>query len=431
MSDLLPDNPPGPDNGYTVDSTMDMTAALFNSILSSIHDRLAAREELEADFEALIAEGTSAGLTMIQENIAPQLVALQNTIAASQDAIEEMMAGTAPDAAKLGNQLPAYYLDPANFAVSGTIKSLLAAADAAAARDALDVSNVINTTVVAAVEAAVDSLLDGSPAALDTLKELADALGNDADFAATMTAALTGKLSRAGGTMEAGAVVTFASEVGDKLRLYGSGYGLGVEASTLNYWGGGTHRFRGSGGSAGAILGEIVGTATQPQHLTRKDYVDALKWIDLAPVATASGTAVDWTSIPAGVSEVELWFNRVSGNGADHFLIQIGTGAAPTETGYKSGSGIAGSNFRASATTGFILWTNIATTEWLGCVRLHRTTGNTWVEQHAACYDPDGGGSGCAGGGAVSLAGALNNIRLRSLGGTQTFDNGSVKVRYR
>jgi hypothetical protein len=39
----------------------------------------------------------------------------------------------------------------------------------------------------------IDLISDGSPAALDTLKELATALGNDDDFAATMTTALAGK----------------------------------------------------------------------------------------------------------------------------------------------------------------------------------------------------------------------------------------------
>ena len=59
-----------------------------------------------------------------------------------------------------------------------------------------------NTTQIAttgfvktAVDAAVSSMLGDAPAAaLDTLKELGDALGNDANFAATMTTALAGKL---------------------------------------------------------------------------------------------------------------------------------------------------------------------------------------------------------------------------------------------
>jgi hypothetical protein len=45
----------------------------------------------------------------------------------------------------------------------------------------------------AAVAAAVAALVDSSPASLDTLNELAAALGDDANFAATVTTALAGK----------------------------------------------------------------------------------------------------------------------------------------------------------------------------------------------------------------------------------------------
>lgn len=128
MSDLLPENPPAPENGYHVDSLMDMTPGLFNSIFSSIHSRIAAREELEADFEDLIAQGTSAALTMIQENIAPQITDLQDRVSEAEDAVEDLIeAGTAPNAAKLGNELPAFYLDPENFNVSADVKDLLQA----------------------------------------------------------------------------------------------------------------------------------------------------------------------------------------------------------------------------------------------------------------------------------------------------------------
>ncbi|MCV5604216.1 hypothetical protein OFN09_29710, partial [Escherichia coli] len=51
------------------------------------------------------------------------------------------------------------------------------------------------------VHSVVAALVDSSPAALDTLKELATALGNDPNFATSMTNALAGKLSTSGGTV--------------------------------------------------------------------------------------------------------------------------------------------------------------------------------------------------------------------------------------
>lgn len=51
-----------------------------------------------------------------------------------------------------------------------------------------------------AIQQAVAALVASSPAALDTLKELADALGNDPNFATSVTNALAGKLPAAGGS---------------------------------------------------------------------------------------------------------------------------------------------------------------------------------------------------------------------------------------
>jgi hypothetical protein len=66
-------------------------------------------------------------------------------------------------------------------------RSLIDDADAAAARTTLGAASPAD------IATAIANLVASSPAALDTLNELATALGNDANFAATMTAALGGK----------------------------------------------------------------------------------------------------------------------------------------------------------------------------------------------------------------------------------------------
>jgi len=50
---------------------------------------------------------------------------------------------------------------------------------------------------IGGASSAVAALVDGAPAALDTLKELSDALGEDAEFAETMTAAIAEKRDEA------------------------------------------------------------------------------------------------------------------------------------------------------------------------------------------------------------------------------------------
>jgi formaldehyde-activating enzyme involved in methanogenesis len=70
--------------------------------------------------------------------------------------------------------------------------TLVTAAETIAANNN-DTTLPTSAAVQAAITAAVTALLNGAPSALDTLKELADALNDDASFAATVTAALAAK----------------------------------------------------------------------------------------------------------------------------------------------------------------------------------------------------------------------------------------------
>jgi hypothetical protein len=72
-------------------------------------------------------------------------------------------------------------------------------ASTATTQSAADNSTKIATT--AYVETAIANLSDSAPAALNTLNEIAAALGDDANYASTTTAAIAAKLPLAGGTM--------------------------------------------------------------------------------------------------------------------------------------------------------------------------------------------------------------------------------------
>lgn len=72
----------------------------------------------------------------------------------------------------------------------------------------------------------VNALVAAAPGALDTLDELAAALGDDANFASTVTAALAGKVAKAGDTM------TGALSVPDD--AYGAGWNGSSEVPTKN-----------------------------------------------------------------------------------------------------------------------------------------------------------------------------------------------------
>jgi hypothetical protein len=67
--------------------------------------------------------------------------------------------------------------------------------------DAYPSSNPSGYQTAAQVSTAISGLVDSAPATLDTLNELAAALGNDPNFATTISTNIAGKVSKAGDTM--------------------------------------------------------------------------------------------------------------------------------------------------------------------------------------------------------------------------------------
>lgn len=107
------------------------------------------------------------GLGSGKQNADPTLAA----IAALVGSADKMIYFTGGDVAALAT-------------ITAYARTLIACADAAAVRASL------SAVSQAELAAAVAALVNASPAQLDTLNELAAALGNDANFAATITAAL-------------------------------------------------------------------------------------------------------------------------------------------------------------------------------------------------------------------------------------------------
>ncbi len=99
-------------------------------------------------------------------------------IAALATAADKFIYFTGEDQAALGT-------------VTAFARSLLAGADAAAVRA------LLSAVSQAELNAAIAGLVNSSPATLDTLKELADALGDDPNFATTMTNALAARVQTA------------------------------------------------------------------------------------------------------------------------------------------------------------------------------------------------------------------------------------------
>ena len=151
-------------------------------------------------------------------------------------------------------------------------------------------------------------------------------------------------------------------------------------------------------------------------------------------VASTSGTSITFTSIPAWVKKITMMLSGVSGSGTQVMQVQLGTGGVATTSGYAASAGIFVTGNVCSAnslTTGFAFNTTGGgggTQTWSGLVTFVSISGNTWVCS-AQVTDTTNVRMG-SGGGVISLAGVLDTVRLTTIGGTDTFDAGSVNILY-
>jgi hypothetical protein len=150
--------------------------------------------------------------------------------------------------------------------------------------------------------------------------------------------------------------------------------------------------------------------------------------------ASTSGTSIDFTNIPSWVKRVTVMFNGVSTSGGNVILVQIGAGSI-TNTGYKSFSGGAGGAGVAAAglaaTSGFTIDAGGPNASWIryGTTTLVLLGSNLWAESHSIGMDNGAAAYfGFNGGGSLSLSGTLDRVRITTVGGTDTFDAGSINI---
>lgn len=150
-----------------------------------------------------------------------------------------------------------------------------------------------------------------------------------------------------------------------------------------------------------------------------------------AAQATTSGTAFDFTGIPAGVRRITIFFGDNSLSGTDNLLVQIGDAGGPETTGYvSSGGGIgnAGASAVVSSTAGFLVYSATAANTLSGTMTLNLVdiAAFQWSSNHAGKINTV---ATIMGGGYKSLSQELTQVRVTRTG-TDTFDAGSLVVMY-
>ena len=148
----------------------------MSTLIQRIQD-LATRVGQEFKSHKLLINGNAADLSALNTTTKTNLVAAVNELVSD---IGDLSTLSTTDKSSLVAALNELYT-----ATAGLID------DAHTATTTTWSSSKIATEISDAVGAAIDEITNGAPSALDTLKELADALGDDANFAATVTTALS------------------------------------------------------------------------------------------------------------------------------------------------------------------------------------------------------------------------------------------------
>lgn len=176
--------------------------------------------------------------------------------------------------------------------------------------------------------------------------------------------------------------------------------------------------------SAASAVGQV------PFSTDGSTWTPTAKIVSGTSVASTSGTYIDFTGIPSWVKRITVMFSGVSTNGTNSVQIQLGTSSGFVTSGYVAFSTrLASAALATSFITSGVASVNItATTDTLsGLITIANLTSNTWASS-GNVYLSSSNGSVTAG--SIALSGTLDRVRITTVGGTDTFDAGSINILY-
>jgi hypothetical protein len=144
-----------------------------------------------------------------------------------------------------------------------------------------------------------------------------------------------------------------------------------------------------------------------------------------------SSTYVDFTGIPAAARRITVLMSNISTSGTSPWIIQIGSGGITT-TGYNAaqGTGVnAATPTVYNSTAGFPLYNDTAADARSAVMQIYHLGSFLYVASYTIGGATNRAVFG-AGAGQITLGGAVDRVRLTTVNGTDTFDNGSMNIFY-
>jgi hypothetical protein len=125
-------------------------------------------------------------------------------------------------------------------------------------------------------------------------------------------------------------------------------------------------------------------------------------------------------------------FGGISTNGTSNLLIRLAGSSGVESTGYVSDTTTASSSVgTAASTAGFILCNSIVASDLIsGNIVLCLLNSSTNIWTQSAVLNRSGGGGVVLSGGYKTITGSLTQVRITTVGGTDTFDAGSINILY-
>ena len=146
-------------------------------------------------------------------------------------------------------------------------------------------------------------------------------------------------------------------------------------------------------------------------------------------VNSTSGTSIDFTSIPSWVKRITVMYAGISTSGTSALILQLGTSSGVVTSGYIGAMSYDAA--RAIYTTGIGIQNNgSATGISSGKTEVSLLGSNTWSANGIVGCTVAGTGEVYSSGASIALGGTLDRVRITTVGGTDTFDAGSINILY-